>query len=157
MKPYLFLTLLSVTTLQHEPTKQITRVSQTCLVPSYLYIFFVFTYISFVAIPSIKQKPLSYPHLPKLSPPNKTNSNPTSLMQSFSCIPIWNDFPLLWTLGSFTGPFTYIILHYSFYFPVPIINCIVSSLRRQWLYLITSGPLFYIKILNKDLLSWTWS
>ena len=39
MKPYQYLTILAATTLQHEPTKQITHVSQTRLVPSYLYIF----------------------------------------------------------------------------------------------------------------------
>lgn len=36
-----------------------------------------------------------------------------------------------------------------------MIHWIASYVRRQWLYITTSGSLLYIKALNKDLLIWT--
>lgn len=38
-----------------------------------------------------------------------------------------------------------------------MIHWIASYVRKQWLYITTSGSLLYIKALNKDLLIWTGS
>lgn len=38
-----------------------------------------------------------------------------------------------------------------------MIHWIASYVRKQWLYITTSGSLLYIKALNKDLLNWTGS